>query len=437
MTLQKGGQTIGNGGYNIIKTLNSISSSRLYYVDTYDILNGVIETTIIDSRSKLLKEYGNKIIIRELNMNDGPSLIDISSFPDGPNQSSEYVGSCFVKLLYNHWKKYQLINIAFIDNLVKYIPEWNMLWLIYQRGIIYQHHSIDHFTTFYTKPSNPHIVTICIRTDNLVIPVYKRFNGDITRNIFIKHVNLKNIFDMVENLLLTLTYFMMYDFHHHFDIKPKNILFKKSRETKGGYIITTRLGDYDGIFSIYSDINSDIHINDIRVIITHGYSSPFNYDNETDFLNSFRSLPHVVHKFVNGKTIWQSWQTLINQHVKPYNVRDKKKCSIVDKVMVKNDIYAIGATILSFSYNINKNNKGLVKKMNGLYDYAISLMMGSKTDIKYFTRDNKLINSIDSIVDENNSHQYGLMNLSEAAIKLNDLRKTFTEEDVHNIKISM
>jgi hypothetical protein len=429
--MQKGGKVIGSGTFNVIRTIDDIAASSKYYVDTFDILTGKMGTTVYMTRHKLIDTFANKLIIREVGQllrNDYMKTTNLLTVSNDDKTSSI---NCFSRLLYSHWntKKKQSHTLSFVNNVVQHFPEWTMLWVIFTQGIISQHHPLEDFTIFYTDPTAPHIVTLCIRTDDLVLPVYRRFDGDITSPRFSEKACLGHLFELIESVLLTLTYYTMYGLYHHFDIKPKNLLFSINRSS-----ITIRLGDYDGLAYLLPDIP----LSSMTIYMSDGYSSPVVINNKDDFLSSFTILRDISSyikdndKF-NAEYIWESWQPIMNHHVSGDKSKGPTKCSLLDLVLTKNDLYGLGATIMSF--NISHKNTKTIKKIKEVYKFGMDLMYGCLFNINEFDLEGTESPFVNNKIHKNNLH--AIATISDAAIRLSVLRKMFSDKELVDVAVNM
>ena len=430
--MQIGGRVLGSGTFNVIKTIDSINESPSYYVDYFDLLTGRFSTSVYSSKKKLIDTFVNKIVLREIvKLNSMQNPVEFSYDTNDSGKGVRTISNnCFSRLLHSHWNSIPVRSTykrSFVNTLLKLIPEWMMLWIIFSQGILLQHHAIDEFTIFYTDPSEPTVVALCIRTENTIFPVYKRFDGDITDRVFTEKACLNTIFDMVESVLLTLTYCTMYGLYHHFDIKPKNIMYKRTRSVSNN-AIKIRLGDYDGL----TPLPNEVPLTKLTVLMSDGYSSPAIVNDRNEFISSFevlRSLSSYVRNNVSAVDIWNSWQPLLEHHVNGEKSKESSRCSLLDLVLAKNDLYGLGSTLLSFT--LVHTNASTKKKLREVYKFGMDLMYGSVFSLKEFGLDES--SKISPFVKQDGQSQ--ITTISEAASRLSGLRKMFSDKEKHDIKV--
>jgi hypothetical protein len=325
---------VARGMFSVIHTLDSLKrrfENHGFYVDTFNISNGKLSTEFFASHADLLKKYtSDEIVVKEMR-----KIIPRS--PKLCTSESHHDMECLISFLSGHWK----MPLNVVRNIVRQAPEWIMMWRMMSKGISGQHHAVDEFTSMYA-PQHRDRIMLCIRpigssSDNITLRVYRRFDGDIHSVKFGRLVTPKILLDMVRNVLLSLTYFSMYDDMHHFDIKPSNILY---RVTKDG-TIETRLTDYDSLCKL--DYVKSIH--DTVVTITDRYCSPL-YPKFHESFDAMKLTSPLAPQHLTMEDVNKSWNKLIKMHAR--NERAPTYCDQLNRVIMKHDLYSLGCTLAFF-----------------------------------------------------------------------------------------
>lgn len=336
MSTNRSSVVVARGMFSVIHTLDSLKSrfeNHGFYVDTFNISNGKLTTEFFASHTDLLKKYtSDEIVVKEMRK------IIPRTHPKLCTSESHHDMECLISFLSGHWK----MPLNVVRNVVRQAPEWIMMWRMMSKGISGQHHAVDEFTSMYA-PQHRDRIMLCIRpwsgssSDNITLRVYRRFDGDIHSLKFERLVTPKILLDMVRNVLLSLTYFSMYDDMHHFDIKPSNVLY---RVTKDG-TVETRLTDYDSLCKL--DYVKSIH--DTIVTITDRYCSPL-YPKFHESFDAMKLTSPLAPQHLTMEDVNKSWNKLIKMHAR--NERAPTYCDQLNRVIMKHDLYSLGCTLAYF-----------------------------------------------------------------------------------------
>ena len=419
-----GGRILGKGAFNTIKTLDDVAqgTSPVFFVDTFDIMTGSFNTISYPSRKKLLDiKLRDQIVIREISNLYGTDLETVESNNTGSSKQplKDPEQDCLTKHLFAHWNsrsgqrhKKPAYTIEFIESLLKNLPEWLLLWRMFKKGIFLKHHAVGEFLILHTDTEEPTVVTLCIRTDSSVFPVYRLMSGDIESIEFVSNASLFDLLNMVESVLLTLVYYSIYGMYHHIDIKPRNILFDKKD-------MSIMLADYESSITL----PGNVPIIDIIARSTDIYTSPlFSMDNK-EFSEKFKGLKTYAPSIPESMTsdhIWSTWRSIINEHVKD----TRETCDLSDFLLTKNDLYALGCSLLSFGMT-HPNKMVDTKIRSQVVELGLDLMRGCSHFGKHDNTGKKT------------RKKQGIATISEAARRLAAVRNEFSDEELREASISM
>eukprot|EP00798_Chlamydomonas_sp_ICE-L_P000827 gene827-2218_t len=408
------GNIISSGGFNVICEIELLkndvqSEGDVFVVDTFDVHTGELSSVRYNSLKTLTHAYPSKeVVIRKLNNilnRRAPENLD---------------NDCLTSILTKLWnkttpsKKTKYTN-SFVHSFLKDMPEWNMLWKIFKLGVIARHKPVDAFTSMHVNDT--YIVTLCIRTSKGIYPVMRRFTGDLGSKEFTKKLTLGRILDVAEAVLDTLSYFSLYGFFHHGDVKLKNILWK---DMPDGSIIV-RLADYDTMVQI----PDHVALNSLDMsIVSDLYASPFRVSAQT-FDRSFayfQSKSILIPHDINARTIRKSWETLIATHAHKRQGNKNWRCDLLNMLVSKSDLYSVGLVIAAFRLSSTNTSRKAINKLSGFVRNLVTIgqmPMGSFDPHK------------ETPVLHASKNTDGIMTISDATIQLSQIRKSFTTEELN------
>eukprot|EP00798_Chlamydomonas_sp_ICE-L_P005623 gene5623-4104_t len=360
------GNIINEGGYNVIFEIELLkndvqSEGDVFVVDTFNVHTGELLSVRYNSLKTLTHAYPSKeVVIRKLK-----NIINRRA-PDNLD------ADCLTSILTKLWNettpsKKTKYTQSSVHSFIKSMPEWNMLWKIFKLGVIARHKPVDAFTSMHVKDT--YIVTLCIRTRKGIYPVLRRFTGDLGSKEFTKKLTLGRILDVAEAVLETLSYFSLYGFFHHGDVKSNNILWK---DMPDGSIIV-RLADYDTMVQI----PDHVALNSLDMsVVTDLYASPFSVSAQT-FDSSFayfQSKSILIPQDITARTIRKSWEPLKATHAHKRQEGNKNwRCDLLNMLVSKSDLYSLGLVIAAFGLSSTITSKKVINKLSGFVRNLVTI----------------------------------------------------------------
>eukprot|EP00798_Chlamydomonas_sp_ICE-L_P017272 gene17272-23588_t len=413
------GKSLGSGGYNVISEIELLRNDvraegdGVFVVDTFDVRTGDLRSVRYNSIKTLTHAYPSKdVVIRKLK--------NISNRRAPANLDTD----CLTSILTGLWntttptekKRYTQ---SFVHAFLKDMPEWNMLWKIFNLGVIARHKPVDAFTSLHVKDT--YIVTLCIRTSKGIYPVLRRFTGDLGAKEFVKKLTIGRVLDVAEAVLDTLSYFSLYGFFHHGDVKMNNILWK---DMPDGSIIV-RLADYDTMVQIPDHVS----LNSVDMSsVTELYASPFRVSAQT-FDRAFayvQSISKLIPHDIDARSLRNSWEPLIATHAYKRQAGNKNwRCDLLNMLVSKSDLYSLGIVIAAFGVNtINISTKAI----NRLSRFVRDLLTIGQMPMGSFDphKETPVLQAAN-----NTEGGGGIMTISDATIQLSQIRKSFTTEELN------
>ena len=230
-------------------------------------------------------------------------------------------------------------------------------------------------------------VFLSVRTKGHLYPLYRYMHGNLVAFGMYYDANVGNVLDMTRAVLECCSMLQVFGGIHHCDIKPENLLFRvrgvrtksappaadthEERSVHGtlSELVANKGKKLEFVLSDFGSAVSRPSLDDLRQARgTPGYLCPLVHDTFPEFSEEFdrlfRKYASLPHSKITAKSVWDSYKA---QH----EARAAGKLDI-DAAMAKNDLYALGATILNFAFS---------PKLKFVSEFATALMVGGPRGI--------------------------------------------------------
>jgi serine/threonine protein kinase len=230
-------------------------------------------------------------------------------------------------------------------------------------------------------------VFLSVRTEAHLYPLYRYMHGNLVAFGMYYDATVGDVLDMTRAVLECCSMLQVFGGIHHCDIKPENVLFRvravraksappaadthEERSAHGtlSALVANRSKKLEFVLSDFGSAVSHPSMDDLRNVRgTGGYLCPLVHDTFPEFNEEFdrlfRKYATLPHSKFTAASVWASYAV---QHA-------ERSAGTLDNdaAMAKNDMYALGATILNFAFP---------PKLDYLAKFAATLMVGGPGSI--------------------------------------------------------
>ena len=359
---QIGGVVIGEGGYGSVHTIDDLPPGN-YTVDFVNLKDGAIHS-LPATREELVKRLGHRVVYKNVTHvsshqnDDGGGNSNTKTTDDSKRARPR---RRFLAEFMERWSNKEVGK--------EERAKWDFFTQIARKGVRFP--PVNTLMPLYRQGDD---VFLSIRNADVLFPLYRYMHGDLVTFGHYYNTTVGNLIDIATAVLDCLTALQVFGGIHHVDIKPENVLFRvrgvrpkaappkaeSPEETRfhgilSGMVAAATLGgikkkEPEFVLSDFGSAVSNPSFRDLRDARgTPGYLCPLVYDTFDEFradherlFRKYAVAPAGMESRLTAEALWESFGNRV--------VQRSMRTLDVDEAMMKNDLYALGATLLNFVY---------------------------------------------------------------------------------------